>query len=234
MATTAEDVLEACSLGKIVVAFDLEGSAPLLNDIALVSLYRDLGVRQMTLVYNRGNLVGGGCHDSIDDGLTAFGHLVVRAINNAGVVLDCSHTGEMTSLQAMKCSSDPVVFSHANVRALVDHPRNLSDRQIDACAETGGVVGVTACDLFVGNQHCLAKAMVAHIDYIVQRVGPAHAGIGLDHVYALGIDDIPGAVSASNGMWATDALSSSSMAIPPWWVRVRVGARNTVESLKEK
>ena len=130
------DVAAAKKAGKLAVSFDLEGSKMLLEDVAMVEFYRDLGVRQMHLVYNRNNSVGGGCHDD-DKGLTAFGRDVVRAINRAGVIMDCSHNGERTSLDIMENSDKPVVFSHANARSLVDHPRNITDRQIDACAATG-------------------------------------------------------------------------------------------------
>lgn len=189
-AETLADIRRAKAEGKLAVGFDLEGSKMLLDDVAMVAVYRDLGVRQMHLVYNRNNSVGGGCHDD-DRGLTALGREVVKAINTAGMLMDCSHNGERTSLDIMDTSTKPVVFSHSNAKALVDHPRNITDRQIDACAATGGVIGVNGIRLFLDAKEDFAEPMARHIDYMVQRVGPDHVGIGIDISFNLGIDDHP-------------------------------------------
>ena len=185
-----DEIATAKAAGKLAVAFDLEGSTMLLEDTAMVEVYGDLGVRQMHLVYNRNNSVGGGCHDD-DQGLTAYGREVVRAINRAGIIMDCSHNGERTSLDIMETSEKPVVFSHANARALVDHQRNISDRQIDSCAATGGVIGINGIRLFLGAKEDFTEPMARHIDYMVQRVGPDHVGLGIDISFDLGIDDHP-------------------------------------------
>lgn len=188
---TMADVKAAKAAGKLAVAFDLEGSTMLLEDVAMVEVYRDLGVRQAHLVYNRNNTVGGGCHDE-NIGLTDYGRQVVRAINQAGILMDCSHNGERTSLDIMETSEKPVIFSHANARALVDHPRNVTDRQIDACVATGGVIGVNGIRLFLDAQDGnFAEPMANHIDYMVQRVGPDHVGLGIDISFDLGVDDHP-------------------------------------------
>jgi membrane dipeptidase len=177
-----ESVRQAKREGKLAVAFDLEGALALEGRIELIDFYRRFGVKQMHLIYNRSNDVGGGCHDR-DDGLTEFGRSVIAAMNEAGVILDCSHAGERTSLDMIACSAKPAVFSHANVRALVDHARNVSDAQIDACAASGGVIGINGVDLFLGEVEAGAEAMLRHIDYVAQRVGPRHVGIGLDYSY---------------------------------------------------
>lgn len=187
---TLADVKAAKAAGKLAVAFDLEGSKMLLEDVAMVEVYRDLGVRQAHLIYNRNNTVGGGCHDE-DIGLTAYGREVVRAINRAGIMMDCSHNGERTSLDIMETSEKPVIFSHANARALIDHQRNITDRQIDACAATGGVIGINGIRLFLGAEDKFAEPMANHIDYMVQRVGSDHVGIGIDISFDLGLDDHP-------------------------------------------
>jgi membrane dipeptidase len=187
---TLADVKAAKAAGKLAVAFDLEGSKMLLGDVAMVEVYRNLGVRQAHLIYNRNNTVGGGCHDE-DSGLTAYGREVVRAINRAGIMMDCSHNGERTSLDIMETSEKPVIFSHANARALIDHQRNITDRQIDACAATGGVIGINGIRLFLGTEDKFAEPMANHIDYMVQRVGSDHVGLGIDISFDLGLDDHP-------------------------------------------
>jgi membrane dipeptidase len=182
LADSVDAVRQAKQEGKLAVAFDLEGALPLEGRVELVDFYRRFGVKQMHLIYNRSNAVGGGCHDE-DDGLTDFGRQVITTMNECGVVLDCSHAGERTSLDMIAHSAKPAVFSHANVRALVDHARNVSDAQIDACAASGGVIGINGVDLFLGEAGAGAEAMLRHIDYIAQRVGPRHVGIGLDYSY---------------------------------------------------
>ncbi len=190
LAGTVADIRRAKQQGKLAVAFDLEGSLPLQGEIAMVRRYYDLGVRQIHLAYNRNNAVGGGCHDE-DIGLTAFGHAVVAEINRVGMLMDCSHTGHHTSLDIMAASTKPVVFSHANPRTLVDHGRNISDQQIDACAATGGVIGVNGVSLFLGDPAASTEAMLRHIDHLVQRVGADHVGLGLDYSYEPVTDDVP-------------------------------------------
>lgn len=190
LAGTVAEVRQAKAEGRLAVAFDLEGAMPLLDDPDMVAVFHRLGVRQIHLAYNRNNAVAGGCHDE-PRGLTALGRQVVAAINRAGMLMDCSHTGIRSSLEIMEVSTKPVVFSHANPRALVDHPRNVTDEQMAACAATGGVVGINGIGLFLGDPNASSAAMVRHIDHAVGKIGVAHVGLGLDHSFDLGIDDLP-------------------------------------------
>jgi membrane dipeptidase len=190
LAATAADVRRAKAEGKLAVTFDLEGSDMLAGDVNMLSLYWDLGVRQIHLAYNRNNAVGGGCHDA-DTSLTAFGRKVVAEINRLGMLMDCSHTGYRTSLDILELSRRPVIFSHACVHALKPHGRNVRDDQIDACARTGGVIGVTGIGIFLGDNDNSTETMVRHIDYIAERVGPRHAGVALDFVFERGGDEYP-------------------------------------------
>ncbi len=183
-----QTIREAAASGRLAIAFDLEGAKPLMGEPAMVQLYADLGVRQMHLVYNRSNEVGSGCHDPQDLGLSNFGRKIIREMTAAGVVLDVSHASERTSLEMIEASSFPVVFSHTNVRALHDHPRNISDRQIRECAANGGVIGVTGQSLLTGTKENITEAIATHIDYIVERVGVEYVGLGLDYCYETGIE----------------------------------------------
>lgn len=179
LASSVEDIERAATDGKLAIGFDLEGAMPLLEQPAMVALYRDLGVRQMHLAYNRNNSVAGGCHD-IEQGLTPLGHKVVAAINAAGVLMDCSHTGRRCSLDIMAASTKPVIFSHSNPLALVVHGRNVSDEQIRACATTGGVVCVSGVSIFLDSRAPTADDVAKHAAYVAGLVGVAHVGIGLD------------------------------------------------------
>lgn len=179
LARSVADVESAAATGRLAVGFDLEGALPLLEQPAMVALYRDLGVRQIHLAYNRNNSVADGCHD-IERGLTPLGRRVVAAINDAGVLMDCSHTGRRCSLDIMAASSSPVIFSHSNPAALVEHGRNVTDEQIKACAATGGVVCVSGVSIFAGVAIPTARDVARHAAYVADLAGVEHAGIGLD------------------------------------------------------
>jgi membrane dipeptidase len=186
----ADDVERAKAEGKLAVAFDLEGGVPLCGRPEMVQLFYDLGVRQIHLAYNRNNAIGGGCYDD-DVPLSPLGRRIVAAINDAGMLMDCSHTGYRTSMDIMARARAPVIFSHANPLALAKNGRNIRDDQIDACVATGGVVCVNGVGRFLGDPDAGTAAIVRHVDYLVQRVGPEHVGLGIDYEYAQGLDDRP-------------------------------------------
>ena len=191
LADTVQDIEDAAADSKLAIGFDLEGAMPLLEQPDMVALYRDLGVRQMHLAYNRNNAVAGGCHDEVQ-GLTELGHKIVAAINAAGVLMDCSHTGRRCSLDIMAASTAPVIFSHSNPLALVEHGRNVTDEQIHACAATGGVVCVSGVSIFLGTRTPDADDVARHAAYVASLVGVRHAGIGLDISFPQpGLDDDP-------------------------------------------
>jgi membrane dipeptidase len=175
------DVHRAKREGKLAVSFDLEGMDALNGDVGMVDVYYRLGVRQMLFAYNRNNRAGGGCHDE-DTGLTPFGRDVIREMNRVGMLVDCSHSGHRTTMEAMEASTAPVIFSHSNARRLCDHERNILDDQIRACAATGGVIGVTGVGRFLGPRGPAVQHLVEHIDYMVELVGPEHVGLGMDSV----------------------------------------------------
>ncbi|HYB11199.1 MAG TPA: dipeptidase [Alphaproteobacteria bacterium] len=190
LADSVDDIDRAKRQGKLAVAFDLEGAAMLENDLAMVQLFSDLGVRQIHLAYNRDNSVAGGCHGN-DAPLTAFGRQVVQEINRVGLLMDCSHSGYRTSMEVMERSTRPVIFSHSNVRELKDHARNIRNDQIVACAQTGGVIAVSGIGIFLGANDIRLETLVRHIDYIAERVGAAHIGLGLDYVFGALSGDLP-------------------------------------------
>ena len=179
LACSVADIERAAATGVLAVGFDLEGALPLLGQPDMVALYRDLGVRQMHFAYNRNNPVADGCHD-VARGLTPLGRRMVEAVNRAGVLMDCAHTGRRCSLDIMGASSQPVIFSHANPLALVAHGRNISDDQIKACAATGGVVCISGVSAFLGTRQPTADDVARHAAYVAGRVGAQHVGIGLD------------------------------------------------------
>jgi membrane dipeptidase len=179
LARTVNDVLKAKQDGRLAVAFDLEGSEPLLGNVNMVSFYYDLGVRQMLLAYNKDNRASGGCMEG-HIGLTEFGREVIREMNRVGMVVDVSHMGYRATMDAFEMSAAPVIFSHSNPAALREHARNITDEQIKACARTGGVIGINGIGDFLGGTS--SELVVDNIEYVLNLVGPEHVGLGLDYV----------------------------------------------------
>ena len=198
MVSSAAEVDAAHDDGVLGVVFDVEGAFAV-DGLDLVDVYRQVGVRTFALVYNLANGVGGGCHDAVDDGLTAFGRSFVRELQAAGIVVDCSHTGYRTAREAIDMAEAPVVFSHSNPRALVDHPRNIPDDLIRACASTGGFVGINGVSGFLDDPRSRPETIAEHVDHVVQLVGPEHVALGLDHVVSM--DDLTDNFAASPAFW---------------------------------
>lgn len=176
------DIEAARTSGRLGICFDIEGGSALNESLSMVELYYDLGVRWMLIAYNRNNALGGGCQDD-DTGLTDFGKAVLDEMARVGMVVCCSHTGYRTTMEVMEYSSSPVIFSHSNSFRVWEHTRNICDDQIRACAETGGVIGLTGVGIFVGKNDATAESFARHVDYVVQLVGPQHVGISLDYAF---------------------------------------------------
>lgn len=179
---TADDIERARAEGKLAVAFDIEGARAIGDQLSLVPLYYDLGVRWMLIAYNRNNLAGGGCQDE-DSGLTDYGRRMLEEMARVGMLACCSHTGYRTAREAIDASPTPVIFSHSNPRALRDHPRNIPDDLIRACAARGGVVGINGIGLFLGENDASSATLARHVQYVADLVGVEHVGLGLDYIF---------------------------------------------------
>ena len=179
---TVDDIEQARASGRLAVSFDIEGANAVADQLSLVQLYFDLGVRWMLLAYNRNNAAAGGCQDD-DGGLTDFGRRLIDEMTRVGMVVCCSHMGERSALDVLAHASGPVVFSHSNPSAVRPHPRNISDEVMKACAATGGVVGINGVGPFLGDNDTRSETFVRHVDHAVQLLGPQHVALGLDHVF---------------------------------------------------
>jgi membrane dipeptidase len=180
------DIEQARRENKLGVCFDMEGACGIGDQASLIGLYYDLGVRWMLMAYNRRNLVGCGCHDDEDTGLTRFGREVLDEMARVGMVACCTHTGWRTAMDVMEYSPNPVIFSHSNPDAFKHHPRNIPDDIMRACAATGGTIGINGVGLFLGDNDIETETIVRHIDYAVQLVGAEHVALGLDYVFDMG------------------------------------------------
>ncbi len=185
---TADEIEATKRDGKLAVSFNLQGTNALAGDLAMVEVFYKLGIRHMLLAYNKKNLVGDGCHERTDGGLSLFGIELVREMDRVGMIVDCSHTGYHTSMEAMEASANPVIFSHSNPRALWDHDRNIRDDQAKACAASGGLVGVVGVGILMGEDDASTPMLLRQIDYYADLIGTGHIGLGLDYVYD--VDDM--------------------------------------------
>jgi len=180
---SVNDVLLAHSSGKLAIALQFEGTRCFERNLDLIEIYFKLGVRQVILAFNNSNSVGCGCAEESDSGLTKFGRRFVRELQAVGMLVDLSHVGHRTSLEALEIATKPAVFSHSNVYAIQSSFRNIHDDQIQACAATGGLIGVSGSSEYLGDRACATETIFRHLDYLVQKVGSEHVGIGLDIVF---------------------------------------------------
>ena len=176
------DIRQAKKKGKLALAFNVQETNPLEGEIEFVQSFYDLGVRHMLLAYNQKNRVGDGCAERTDAGLSRFGVGLVQEMNRVGMLVDGTHTGYRTTMDAMEVATAPFIFSHCLANTVFPHYRNIRDDQIKACAETGGVIGVNGVGMFLEDAQASSEAMFRHIEHIAGLVGPEHIGIGLDYV----------------------------------------------------
>ena len=179
---TAEDIGAAKAAGRLGLVFNLQETDMLEGRLEMVQAYYDLGVRHMLLACNARNHVGDGCAERTDGGLSRWGLEVVAEMNRVGMLVDGSHTGYRTTMDAMAACTAPFIFSHCNAHAVHGHYRNIRDDQIRACAATGGVVGLNGLGEFLDDDAAASAAMFRHLDHMVQLAGAEHVGLGLDHV----------------------------------------------------
>ncbi|MGI6083119.1 MAG: dipeptidase [Limnochordia bacterium] len=152
------------------------------EELGLLKIFFQLGIRMMHLTYNRRNMIGDGCAEESNAGLSDFGRAVVREMNRLGIIVDVAHSGEKTSFEAARLSERPMVASHSGARALNDHFRCKSDEVIKAICDTGGYIGVCCIPRFLGRTRDIV-ALLDHIDYLVKRFGADHVAIGTDIAY---------------------------------------------------
>lgn len=183
LAGSIDDIRAARRDGRLAVLLHFEGTRCFERNLDLIEAFYSLGVRHNLLAFNQANSVGGGCAEESDGGLTRFGRRVVAEMERVGMLLDLSHTGARTSLDALTLATKPVLFSHSNCSAIHPHFRNLSDEQIKACAATGGLIGLSGSSIYLGDDSVRSITMFRHLDHVVQLVGPAHACLGLDVVF---------------------------------------------------
>ena len=178
---TTEDILEAQKTGKVGVILGFQNATPIENDLGHLEIFYALGVRIIQLTFHERNLLGDGCWESANAGLSNFGRDAVREMNRLGILIDLSHVGERSTLETIDYSEKPVAVTHANCRAYYDNPRNKTDEAVKLLAARGGVVGTTAIASFLRTQfESTLEDFVDAIDDMVERIGIDHVAFGSD------------------------------------------------------
>ncbi|MBI4588201.1 MAG: membrane dipeptidase [Candidatus Rokubacteria bacterium] len=178
------DIEAAQRQGKVGVIPAFQDGRPMERDLGLVRIFHLLGLRITGLSYQRKNYFADGCGERTDAGLSKLGIELVQALNRTGIVIDLTHTGNASSLDAVEASEDPVIASHNCAKGLFDHFRNSSDDLLRALAKKGGVNCVSTFSPFLRKggtkEGTSLEDTLNHIDYIMDLVGVDHVGVGLD------------------------------------------------------
>lgn len=202
------------------------------EELSWIRVFFQLGVRMMHLTYNRRNVLGDGCAEPANAGLSELGKAAIAEMNRVGVIVDVAHSGWRTSLEAAKASSKPVVASHTGAAEVQRHIRAKPDEVLRAIADTGGYSGVYSVTSFLGNPGDL-NSMLDHIEYMVKRFGAEHVAIGTDLAYIPSGSGVeykkagprPRSRTFYEAMWPGGALDNRSHPSLAWtnWPMITVG-----------
>jgi membrane dipeptidase len=190
-----EDIHAAKQSGRIAWIASIEGAAMIENEIDRIDILHGFGVRNLGITYSQSNSLGSGLKETRDGGLTALGRKAVQRMNRLGMLIDCSHASELTTLDAVEVSEVPIMLTHTGARALWDSKRLASDRVIEAVAASGGLIGIEAAPHTtisrVNRRHTLDSYM-EHFQYVEKLVGIDHVSFGPDAVYGdhVGLHDL--------------------------------------------
>jgi membrane dipeptidase len=215
LATTYPEVIDAANNDKVAAILSVEGGEPLEGDLGVLRMLYKLGVRSLTLTHFPRNELADGSGADSSSHLTNFGSMVVEEMNELGMLVDISHINETGFWDVIELSKDPIIASHSNCKALCSHHRNLTDEQIKAMAEKGGVLNLSFCGGFIkngvgfGSPDSLRKVTINdwldHLDHAVNLVGTDHVGVGSDFDGGCGfpgMDDISKVPDITRGMIA--------------------------------
>lgn len=180
-----EDWEKAAAQDKLAMAAGVEGAHMINGKLDRVEELAHRGVVYMTLAHfstNSAASVSMGRGANEREGITSFGQELIAELNRCGIIVDTAHVNTPGTLDACAMSTAPVFCTHTGVKAVYDHARNISDEEIDAIAETGGVIGLIFAPLYLaGKLKASTDVMLDHLDYIVERVGVDHVGLGSDY-----------------------------------------------------
>ncbi len=178
---TAADIRHAHEVGKTGIIFGFQNPSPIEDELALVEVFYQLGVRFMQLTYNNQSLLATGCYESADSGITRYGRQVIAEMNRVGMVIDMSHSAEKSTLEAIEISERPIVISHANPLFWHDSLRGKSDVVIKTLAEAGGLLGFSLYPFHLRQHSATTLAdFCGMVAKTADMIGVQNIGIGSD------------------------------------------------------
>jgi membrane dipeptidase len=179
---TSEDLRAVEAGERLGLMLSMEGAEPFGYDPETADIFWELGVRMFALTWNRRNAFADGLAEPPGGGLSRLGSALVDRLAQHGAILDLAHASERTFFDVLDRTDGPVVVSHASCRAVLDTPRNLSDDQLRAVAERGGVVGLMALPLVVDPDEPTIERFIDHVDHAIETIGIEHVGLGADFI----------------------------------------------------
>jgi membrane dipeptidase len=179
-ATSCGDIRRAKSEGRCAVIYNVQDTSLVGVDLERITLLNRLGVRVVQLTYNRQNLSGDGCLEPGNNGISELGRATIARIEEEKMLLDLSHSGQRTAAQAIAVATRPMTISHTGCRSLYDHPRNMWDEELKACADRGGVVGIYWTAFLSPLGHATSADLIGHMNHALDLCGEDHIAIGTD------------------------------------------------------
>ncbi|HET9623360.1 MAG TPA: membrane dipeptidase [Kofleriaceae bacterium] len=176
----AADLEAARRARKLGIVFTFQGTEPLGEDASRITMFREMGVRVIQLTHNRRNLVGDGCMEPSQAGLSRLGYEVVERLNAERIVVDVAHGATRTMHDGIVASKRPMLISHTGCRALADLPRCTPDAELRLLADRGGVAGMILWPYLRTDRQPMAIDLIRHIEHAVNVAGEDHVGIGSD------------------------------------------------------
>lgn len=210
---TVDDMHAAVADGVLGIVLGFQNSSMLGDDPEMAGIFADVGIRVIQITYNIANHLGSSCWEPVDGGLTRAGHRMVAALNDAGVLVDISHVGNVTGRDAIDASSQPIAVTHGNPFSFCASGRNKPDDVIDALAARGGVMGCTLYPLFMGGADVTRQAYCQMLADLAERIGVEHVAIGSDAVVGWAPDALGW---MRNGRWDRPTDPDEVPAFPPW------------------
>jgi len=184
------DLKTAKDSGRMGFIYGFQDTSSLDGDLERLAVFHGLGVRIVQPVYNRRNLMGDGCLEPANGGLSTLGRELIAEINKQKILLDLSHAGARTQAEGIAASKSPMAITHTGCRALVDVPRNTHDSELKAVADRGGVVGIYFMPFLRASGQPHAEDLLKHLEHAVNVCGEDHVGLGTDGgISAIKLDD---------------------------------------------
>ena len=176
-----DDIFKASDNGQVGIIIGFQNTSPIENNLDYLYTFDELNVKIIQFTYHERNLLGNGCYERVDEGITNFGIDAIKIMNEVGILIDLSHVGIVTTMETIDYSEKPIAITHANPKSYHNVPRNKTDEALKLMASKGGIVGVTAIAPFLkkGNASTVEDYVEA-ISYTVDLVGIDHVGVGTD------------------------------------------------------